>query len=57
MLNIAVAAIVAFALTLPGYQIGNVYNAYTDTKHLMISDNGTPGDLDDDFICDWVYLE
>lgn len=32
----------------------NVYSAWTDTGiHLMISDNGTPEDLEDDFICDW----
>lgn len=32
----------------------NVYSAWTeDGIHLMISDNGTPDDFDDDFICDW----
>jgi hypothetical protein len=35
-------------------QSGNCYSAYTETGiHLIISDNGTPGDFDDDFICDW----
>lgn len=34
--------------------LGDVYSAWTDTgMHLMISDNGTPDDLEDDFICDW----
>lgn len=33
---------------------GNVYSAWTDDGlHLMISDAGTPEDLEDDFICDW----
>lgn len=33
---------------------GNVYSAWTeDGIHLMISDNGTPEILEDDFICDW----
>lgn len=33
---------------------GNVYSAWTeDGMHLMISDAGTPEDLEDDFICDW----
>ena len=35
-------------------QNGNCYSAYTENGiHLIISDNGTPGELDDDFICDW----
>lgn len=34
--------------------VGNVYSAWTeDGIHLMISDAGTPGYLEDDFICDW----
>lgn len=33
---------------------GDVYTAWTDHGyHLMICDNGTPEDLEDDFICDW----
>lgn len=33
---------------------GNVYSAWTeDGLHLMISDAGTPGNYEDDFICDW----
>lgn len=33
---------------------GDVYSAWTqDGLHLMISDAGTPGNYDDDFICDW----
>lgn len=35
-------------------QNDNCYSAYTENGiHLIISDNGTPGDFDDDFICDW----
>lgn len=38
----------------PAQPVGNVYSAWTDDgMHLMISDNGTPDDLEDDFICDW----
>lgn len=37
-----------------GKPAGNVYSAWTDDGlHLMISDAGTPEDLEDDFICDW----
>ena len=37
-----------------GKPAGNVYSAWTqDGLHLMISDAGTPGNYDDDFICDW----
>ena len=37
-----------------GNAAGDVYSAWTeDGMHLMISDNGTPEDLEDDFICDW----
>lgn len=33
---------------------GDVYSAWTqDGLHLMISDAGTPGNYEDDFICDW----
>ena len=32
----------------------DVYSAWTDNGlHLMISDNGTPDNPEDDFICDW----
>lgn len=32
----------------------NTYNAWTDTGvHLIIDDNGTPNNFDDDFIIDW----
>lgn len=35
-------------------QNDNCYSAYTENGiHLIISDNGTPADFDDDFICDW----
>lgn len=31
-----------------------IYNAWTDTGiHLMMSDNGTPDNFDDDFVIDW----
>lgn len=31
-----------------------VYEAWTDTGiHLMMSDNGTPDNLEDDFVVDW----
>lgn len=37
-----------------GKPAGNVYSAWTeDGIHLMISDAGTPGYYEDDFICDW----
>lgn len=50
MLYHAIVAILAFAVSL---HPGNCYSAYTpDGTHLIISDNGTPGFYDDDFICD-----
>ena len=43
------------AITAPAEKpVGDVYSAWTESGiHLMISDNGTPDDFDDDFICDW----
>ena len=32
-----------------------VYSAYTAEKHLIMSDNGTPCTLDDDWIIDWEW--
>lgn len=33
---------------------GDCYSAWTeDGIHLILSDNGTPENLEDDFICDW----
>lgn len=38
----------------PAQVPGDVYSAWTDTGyHLMMSDNGTPGDPEDDWVCDW----
>ena len=32
----------------------DIYSAWTDTGyHLMISDNGTPDDPEDDWVVDW----
>lgn len=46
--------IVLLSLLNAGKQPGNVYSAWTeDGLHLMISDAGTPEDLEDDFVCDW----
>lgn len=52
MLHLAIIAILSLAVTLaPG---NNCYSAYTpEGTHLIISDNGTPGYYDDDFICDY----
>lgn len=53
MLRIIVVAIIA-AMSSANAPAGDVYSAWADTGiHLMISDNGTPEDFDDDFICDW----
>ena len=54
MFKIIVMLILALAHK-PAQPVGNVYSAWTedDTIHLMISDNGTPDNLEDDFICDW----
>lgn len=33
---------------------GTCYSAWTETgTHLIMSDNGTPNDPDDDFVADW----
>lgn len=51
MIKIAILALIAM-VSLPHQ--GECYSAYTtDGVHLIISDNGTPDNLDDDFICDW----
>lgn len=50
------AFIIALIVAICGHPqpVGNVYSAWTDDGiHLMISDNGTPEDFDDDFVCDW----
>lgn len=33
--------------------MGDCYDAYGDGVHYIISDNGTPDNLFDDFICDY----
>ena len=50
----AIALHLMLAFFMASQPVGNVYSAWTeDGMHLMISDNGTPEDLEDDFICDW----
>lgn len=50
-MKLAILALIAL-VTLPHQ--GDCYSAYTtDGVHLIISDNGTPQKLEDDFICDW----
>ena len=51
-----IASLAILAVSAFGYadQRGDCYSAYTeDGIHLILSDNGTPDYLDDDFICDW----
>lgn len=51
MIKIATLALIAL-LTLPHQ--GDCYSAYTpEGVHLIMSDNGTPDNLEDDFVCDW----
>ena len=33
--------------------MGDCYDAYGNGVHYIISDNGTPGNLFDDFVCDY----
>ena len=49
--SLAILTVSAF-----GYAVKHdeCYSAWTeDGIHLILSDNGTPDDIDDDFICDW----
>ena len=52
-----IASLAILAVSAFGYATqpkGECYSAWTeDGIHLILSDNGTPDDLEDDFICDW----
>lgn len=49
--SLAILAVSAYGYCSPK---GDCYSAWTeDGVHLIISDNGTPDDLEDDFICDY----
>ena len=42
------------AIIATGFTGGDVYSVWTNNGlHLMICDNGTPDDYDDDWIVDW----
>ena len=43
----------AYVTTAEGAELYDAYD--TAGRHLIISDNGTPADTDDDWIVDWEY--
>lgn len=52
-----IASLVILTVSALGYATqpkGECYSAWSESGiHLILSDNGTPDDVEDDFICDW----
>lgn len=52
LVSLVLLTISAFGYAVKGS--ADCYSAYTETGvHLIMSDNGTPNDIEDDYICDY----